>query len=213
MSLKKSEKKFEQSRRAFWLKHLHRWHWISSAVSLVGMLLFAATGFTLNHSAQIEARPRVTTKAGKLPADLLAQLAAVPAEGKAQLPAPLAAWIDSQLDVVVGAREAELSEEEIYISMPRAGGDAWLSVDRQSGQVKYELTDRGWISYLNDLHKGRNTGDAWKWFIDLFAIACFVFCVTGLVLLQLHAGHRPTTWPLVGLGLVIPILIAILFIH
>jgi hypothetical protein len=40
-----------------------------------------------------------------------------------------------------------------------------------------------------------------------------VFSVTGLVILKLHATHRPTTWPLVGAGLVIPLLLAILFIH
>jgi hypothetical protein len=48
-------------RRSFWLKHLHRWHWISAALSLVGMILFAATGITLNHAGEIEATPRVTT--------------------------------------------------------------------------------------------------------------------------------------------------------
>ena len=50
-------------------------------------------------------------------------------------------------------------------------------------------------------------------FIDIFAVACLVFCTTGLFLLQLHAGSRPTTWPMVGLGLVIPWILAILFIH
>ncbi|HCT04276.1 MAG TPA: hypothetical protein DIW86_02815, partial [Pseudomonas sp.] len=36
---------------------------------------------------------------------------------------------------------------------------------------------------------------------------------TGLFLLQMHAGKRPATWPLVVLGLVAPLLLAILFIH
>ena len=31
-------------RRAYWLKTLHQWHWISSAICLLGMLLFAVTG-------------------------------------------------------------------------------------------------------------------------------------------------------------------------
>nr|MBP6216900.1 PepSY-associated TM helix domain-containing protein [Luteimonas sp.] len=30
----------QQQRRGFWLRTLHQWHWISSAVCLVGMLLF-----------------------------------------------------------------------------------------------------------------------------------------------------------------------------
>jgi len=60
------------NRRAFWLKHVHQWHWISSAVCLVGMLLFAVTGITLNHAGQIEARPRVAERQAVLPAALLA---------------------------------------------------------------------------------------------------------------------------------------------
>ena len=33
-------------RRSYWLKTLHQWHWISAALCLVGMILFAATGIT-----------------------------------------------------------------------------------------------------------------------------------------------------------------------
>ena len=97
--------------------------------------------------------------------------------------------------------------------MPRAGGDAWLSIDRASGAIEYEKTDRGWISWFNDLHKGRNTGTAWAWFIDVFALACVVFSVSGFFLLQMHARQRPMTWPMVGLGLLVMVLIALLFIH
>ena len=59
-----------QQRRAFWLKHLHQWHWISSAICLIGMLLFAVTGFTLNHAAQIEASPSVVTQQATAPASV-----------------------------------------------------------------------------------------------------------------------------------------------
>src|SRR5690606_16470761 len=51
-----------KNNRAFWLRQLHQWHWISSAICLVGMLLFAVTGVTLNHAAEIEARPRVSER-------------------------------------------------------------------------------------------------------------------------------------------------------
>jgi len=88
-----------------------------------------------------------------------------------------------------------------------------VRMDRASGEAELEDTSRGWVSYLNDLHKGRNAGTAWSWFIDAFAAACLVFSVTGLFILKMHAGNRPGTWPLVGLGLVLPVLLAILFIH
>ena len=205
--------KLTRSRRAFWLKQLHQWHWISSAVCLIGMLLFAVTGITLNHAADIEAQPQVSERHATLPGDVLASLTERRFEGKAPLPAPVVDWIAGALSVNVDGREAEWSEDEIYVALPRPGGDAWLAIDPKSGDVDYERTDRGWISYLNDLHKGRNTGTAWSWFIDIFAVACLVFCLTGLFLLQLHARHRPATWPIVGLGLVIPLLLSILFIH
>ncbi|MBN9002590.1 MAG: PepSY-associated TM helix domain-containing protein, partial [Rhizobiales bacterium] len=95
----------------------------------------------------------------------------------------------------------------------RRGGDAWLSIERDSGAVAYEVTDSGWIAYLNDLHKGRHTGKAWGWFIDLFAAVAIVFCLTGLLLLYLHANRRRATWPVVSMGLVIPALLVVLFIH
>ena len=47
----------------------------------------------------------------------------------------------------------------------------------------------------------------------MFAAACLVFSITGLFILKMHATQRPTTWPLVAFGLVLPLLLAILFIH
>ncbi|NOV24959.1 hypothetical protein E5S69_15755 [Cupriavidus necator] len=209
-----------QQRRAFWLKHLHQWHWISSAICLIGMLLFAVTGFTLNHAGQIEARPAVQTRHAILPAPVLDKVrAAAPAraaragEAKAPMPAVLAEWLAQALAIDASGREAEWSADEIYVALPRPGGDAWVSIALDSGEAQFERTTRGAISYLNDLHKGRNTGAAWSLFLDAFALACLVFCVTGLFLLKLHAGGRVATWPLVGLGLVVPVLLAILFIH
>ena len=88
-----------------------------------------------------------------------------------------------------------------------------VAIDRQSGEMTWEVTDRGWIAYLNDLHKGRDTGDVWRLFIDVFVLASLVFIGTGFVLLWLHVRNRPATWPLTGLGFLIPFLLALFFIH
>lgn len=202
-----------KSAKAFWLKQLHSWHWISSAISLIGLLLFAFTGITLNHAADVEGSPQTIEKTATLPADLLKQVRPDDAHNaKRPLPAPVAAWVEKTLEQR-GTGEAEWSEDEIYLALPRPGGDGWVSIDRQSGTATSEITSRGAISYLNDLHKGRNTGSVWKWFIDIFSVACFLFALTGLLLLQLHAKKRPSTWPLVALGLALPAVLAILFIH
>jgi uncharacterized protein len=205
------------ARRAGWLKTLHQWHWISSALCLAGMLLFAVTGITLNHSGAIEARPQTTARQAVLPDALLAALQTQAAElgegAEAVLPAAARQWAAAELAVRVGERPAEWSAEEIYLALPRPGGDAWLRFDLQTAEAEYELTERGWIAWANDLHKGRNSGTAWSWFIDLFAVACVVFSLTGLLILQAHAANRPAVWPVTGLGLVLPLLLIILFIH
>ena len=198
--------------RGWWLKQLHMWHWMSAAFSLVAMLAFAVTGITLNHAASIPATPVVTQKAGALPRPLIAALAGSHAPD-APLPRPVADAVKAAVGLDAAGRSGEWSDGEVYVALPRPGGDAWVSIDRTSGRVTSEVTDRGWISYLNDLHKGRNAGVAWFWFIDVFAGACILFTLTGLLLLQLHARHRPSTWPLVAAGLAVPALIAILFVH
>lgn len=199
--------------RAYWLKTLHQWHWISAAVSLIGLILFAITGITLNHASQIKASPEVVNLKANLPAELLAQIVEPKLSGEAELPPALAAWLDATWSLPVGARKAEWNEDEVYLSLPRPGGDGWVNIDLASGEAEYETTDRGWISYFNDLHKGRNAGAMWGWFIDVFAVACLVFAITGLFLLQIHAVRRPATWPLVALGLVLPLILILLFVH
>ncbi|MDO9488505.1 MAG: PepSY-associated TM helix domain-containing protein, partial [Sphingomonadaceae bacterium] len=74
-----------KAKRSFWLKQLHTWHWVSSAVCLIGMLLFAITGITLNHAGAIEADPVVSERNAALPAPLLATLNATKGD-KADLP-------------------------------------------------------------------------------------------------------------------------------
>lgn len=202
-------------RRSIWLRTLHQWHWISSAICLTAMLLFSITGFTLNHAAQIEAKPSVTRVKAQVPPALLPALRAYAeqhVDGEAAVPPALADWARSTFEIDLRGRSAEWSEEDAYVALPRPGGDAWLRVSLD-GKAEYELTSRGAISWLNDMHKGRNTGPAWSWFIDIFALACLVFCITGFLIMKMHAANRPSTWPVIGFGVILPAVIALLFVH
>ena len=203
----------DRHRRALWMRTMIQWHWISSAICLVGMLLFAITGITLNHAGEIATEPIVVTASAELPPEILAGLNEANIAESGPLPAESARWLSKQFSTPIGRRAAEWNESEVYLSMPGPGVDAWLSIDRETGAVEFESTNRGWIAYFNDLHKGRHTGTAWKWFIDIFAVATLVFCLTGLALLYLHGRHRPMTWPMVAIGLAVPVLIAMLIAH
>ncbi len=98
--------------------------------------------------------------------------------------------------------EPEWSLEEIYLGMPRPGSAMpWLRIDRKAEPWSSKTAMR-WIAYFNDLHKGRNTGSAMAWFLDVFSLACIVFYIDGLAILALHAARAaPDLRQLTGLGL------------
>jgi hypothetical protein len=190
----------------------HLLHWISAAVCFTALMLFTITGITLNHASAIGSTPEVTTREATLPEALRAELSA-PAESDAPVPAGIARWIEREFGIRAPQASTEWSDEELYLSAPGPGRDAWVSIDRESGAAKFEATDRGWVSYFNDLHKGRNTGLAWVVFIDVVAAACLFFSLTGLILLQIQARQRRSTWPLVVGGTVLVLGLMIFFVH
>lgn len=191
---------------------MHSWHWISAAICFAALMLFSITGITLNHAQAISASPRVTTGESQVPESLRPELAGQPAVADA-IPKGVAGWIKSEFGLGTRGAAVEWSEEELYVSAPGPGRDAWVSIDRASGAAKFEATERGWVAYFNDLHKGRNTGIAWVIFIDVVAAACVFFALTGLVLLWIQARQRTATWPLVGGGVALLVVLMIFFAH
>jgi hypothetical protein len=189
----------------------HVLHWMSAAICLAALLLFSITGITLNHASAISAKPVVTNREAQLPRPLMNLIAG--ADPQVRVPGPVLDWLDSEFDVDAANASVEWSEEELYVSAPGPGRDAWVSVDRATGAAKYERTERGWVAYFNDLHKGRNTGIVWTIFIDVVAAACVFFSLTGLVLLWIQARQRTATWPLVSLGVGVLVALMIVFAH
>jgi uncharacterized protein len=190
----------------------HLLHWISAAVCFAALMLFTITGITLNHASAIGSTPDVTTREAMLPEALRTELGA-PLADEAPVPAGVSDWIEREFGVAPAQAAVEWSDEELYLSAPGPGRDAWVSIDRASGAAKFESTDRGWVAYFNDLHKGRNTGLVWTIFIDVIAAACLFFSLTGLILLQIQARQRTSTWPLVIGGTILVLGIMIFFVH
>ena len=84
--------------RAGFLRETVRWHWISAAICLVGIILFAITGITLNHARQIEAKPVVKTLEATAPAPVIKALQAAE-NAKGALPDAARAWLNKELKV------------------------------------------------------------------------------------------------------------------
>lgn len=197
--------------REFWSRHLRQWHWISSAVCLTLMLLFAFTGITLNHAEIFESRGQSTVREFPLSGDLAQELSRV--KNGAAVPERVAAEIRRQTGADLAARTVDNQYGEIVFDLARPGRDASLTIDLNAQQMSYEEIDRGTVAMLNDLHKGRHAGAVWKLLIDVGALFFIVFAVTGFGLLALQARMRVSTWPLASLGLVAPVVIYLLLVH
>ena len=197
----------------FSLGTARQWHWISAAVSMVGMLLFAVTGITLNHASQIPGNTHVHTIESEFPQHFVTPIQTLPAE-QAILPDTVRHWLmETHFIEIPGNVSGNFDGSEYYIAWPGPGIDRWLAMDIEMAEFVYESTDRGWVAYFNDLHKGRHTGTVWAGFIDVIAVAIVVFTLTGLWMLIKQASYKPSTWPVTALGFLVPVVIVLIFIH
>ncbi|MFT8736201.1 MAG: PepSY-associated TM helix domain-containing protein [Zymomonas mobilis] len=215
-------------------KQVRLWHWVSAAIFCVAMLLFAVTGFMMNHDHGIFA-PHITTteKQAELPLNMVPALQQPlkkaeenPAKVKEggfdwgqlasqevsqPLPDNVVQWLkDNHFPV---KKQAFWTDKFVYFVMPQLGGRERLLIERDNGHVHYEYASRGWIGFVDDLHRGGHVGSVWQLFIDAFAIACVIFSISGIWLLQIHAKKRRSTWPLVALGVAVPIIIILIAMH
>lgn len=202
-------------------RDIKAWHWISSAACLAATLLFAITGVTLNHASAIEATPQKQVTTLQVPTEVMQalitrqqQLLNGQSLAEGLLPSHFTAWYTTQLDTALPRNQnAQWDDFEVYVGMPRAGGDRWFRVDFETAEFYQEDLDRGWVAYFNDLHKGRNTGFGWILMLDFLAVLMGIFAITGLILLKRYAKGRKSTWPLVIAGFVLPWLVLIIPLH
>jgi hypothetical protein len=183
-------------------------HWISSAVGLASLTFFSITGITLNHPDWFSARPSVETVEVTLPPAWLAEFRA--ADELAQLES-LSAELNDRWRLGI-PRNIDRDEVEWVLDYQRPGGVATAVLTLANGELSLEQVDDGFVAVINDLHKGRHTGKTWFYFIDVIAVICLLFAITGLLLLYVHASKRRSTWPLVGLGTAVPLVLYWVFV-
>jgi uncharacterized protein len=199
-------------KKTSWIPLVRSVHWISSAICLVAIFLFSVTGFILNNIDVFKTEPKTFTIERTLPETLLTEIAGKDVK-KIPLPIQLMQWFENETTIDIQKKEAEWKSDEIILKLSKPGTDVSLSIQRETGQWIYKNSARGWIAYFNDLHKGRNTGKAWRWFIDFVAVCCFIFSLSGFWLLWRYSANRPATYPLLVAGVIVPWVILILSVH
>ncbi len=186
-----------------WARRLHIY--ISMALLLV-VLFFSVTGITLNRpEIFVKSEPDSSEQVLSLPADLFQSERGpfVPNE---------AAIIDyltkhaqlsgkpSALQVFTEIEDGELIEGEISMDYKGPGYNAAVFIDMLAREAVVEKSHYGLVAVLNDLHKGRNSGEVWKWFIDITALLMVLFVLTGVCLLvpKKKTFNTAIKWTLFG---------------
>ena len=84
------------------------------------------------------------------------------------------------------ARDASVAD----VSFKAPGYTADAFIDRATGSYDLTVTRMRLAAILNDLHKGRDSGPAWKLLIDLSAAVLTFVSLSGLVLIYFIHKHR-----------------------
>lgn len=153
---------------------LSRWlHTYLSMVSFAIVLFFAVTGLTLNHAEWFASQQKTVERSGTLPLDWLKD-----ESHKLEVVEKLRA------EGVHGAvSDYRVDDQQIAVSFKAPGYSADTFVDRATGRYQLTITNNGVVAVLNDLHKGRDSGKAWSWVIDVSAVLLTLVSLSGLLLL------------------------------
>ena len=200
-----------------WVKHptaraifsLSRWLHVYVSSALLGLvLLFAITGFTLNHADWFDSRADAGVVEFPLPAELSRALQNTPNDQVALLDyLAQSHGLDHPRSV-----EVDLDAEEISLDYPLPAGYAFVTVLLSDALMEIEYQNGTVIAWLNDLHKGRHTGAVWSWIIDGSALLMTLFALTGTIILLQNRKYRSAGCLSVLAGLVAPWLIALFWI-
>jgi hypothetical protein len=163
-------------------------HIYLSMTGFLLVLLFAITGLTLNHDDFGLSEPRTTTSMTMVPSALLAH--------------PDERAIVEHLRAAIAVRPPATRYREdpdvIELAFAAPGRRTTVTITRADGTARVESETRGLLGRIGDLHKGQDSGRAWKWLIDVTAVLLTLSAVTGIVTL-LALPKRRNLALLVGL--------------
>lgn len=192
-------------------------HSYSSMLVLVLLLFFAITGITLNHPDFIVSKAGQVSQQAELTLPVHLQFSELPEsdEEQAKLAEQFRDWLSSehQLKASVFSYAFEPDEMLLELDFKRPAGYASVVVDFSAGTAELDTEFGGYLALLNDLHKGRNAGTSWILLIDLTAIACIIFALTGFYLILKQPSRRSLGNSLAMLGIFLTLFAYILSLH
>jgi hypothetical protein len=163
-----------------------RWlHVYVSMASFVVVFFFAATGLTLNHLEWFQGREQTTQVKGVLEAKWTKT-----ADEKDVAKLEIVEYLRKAQGVHGEVADFRVDAEQCSVSFKAPGYTADAFIDRATGAYDLTVTRMGFVAIVNDLHKGRDSGSAWKLLIDLSAAVLTFVSLSGLVLIYFIHKHR-----------------------
>jgi hypothetical protein len=153
-------------------------HAYLSAFAFLGLIFFSATGILLNHPEWFENYRPVerSTTVTLSPADLATAKAS-----KDQARA-LAAAISAKTPLAGAFSSGDIEGREALIRMEGPKGSSDIDVDLQSGRADIKVARASLTAVIQDLHRGKNSGAAWRFVIDAAGYIVIALSLIGYVL-------------------------------
>ena len=185
-----------------------RWlHIYLSMVSFFILLFFAITGLTLNHTEWFNDQQTTKTIKG----DLNPSWVGVK-DSTAIAKLEIVEFIRKQHGIGGAISEFTTDEFQCAISFSGPGYSADVFVNREDGSYEISETKTGLFGIINDLHKGRDSGQAWKLLIDISAILMTIVSLSGLVMLFFLKKKRVAGVLLILVGTLISLLVYMIWV-
>lgn len=155
-------------------RYVHGW---LSAFAFLTLLFFSVTGLLLNHPEWFEPAKTEQTTQLILPESILKSI-----KQQENPSDTILNYVRQQQNVVGRYQSSEVMDNEVMIRLesPAGATDIWVMAD--TGETEITQKPASTVSMLNDLHRGKNSGLAWSWLIDISAIIVIALSLVGYIL-------------------------------
>jgi hypothetical protein len=193
-----TEPKSRAISKAFIYRQLRLWHGYLSALCFLALIFFAVTGILLNHPPDPDKqpdKPPPPARTLKLSPD------EVKAITDAREPARELARIVGGKEKLIGAyQNGQAVERNVFVRMQGVRGSSDLIAHLDAGEVEVTVEPQDAVTIANELHRGERASPAWRFAIDVIAVALIAMSVLGYVIFLTLRFRLTTALVLTGLS-------------
>ena len=136
------------------------------------MMFFALTGVVLNHEDWIAGQTVTRDTTAMLPVALM--------QGPDKL--MIVERLRADFGAIGAVSTFDVDDATLHVELKGPGRHTEADIERKTGKIKITVERRGFLMRLDDLHRGKDSGKAWRWVIDVSAAFLFVGSLTGILM-------------------------------